>query len=487
MPSTPSTSLRLELMGAGEQAGTWGSTTNVNLGTLIEGAIAGYTAVTVNSAAQALAAYNYAADEARMAIVKLNTGTVSVAFTIYTPPVTKAYAIWNNTAYTATVSNATGNNSTTATGGATVSILSGEKAYVFSDGTNFYSISPVTLSLSLGTAALPSLSFIGDANTGIYSSGADQVSVALNGSQAANFSPSGLDLTVIDTQGRLVLANIDASTSGPYFQLKKAKGTGGTPAIVQSGDELGTLYFYGYDGANYQIGAKIVASVDTNPGVTDMPGRVSIYTTPDGSGTPAERMRIDNAGATTFYGAVTATSYTASGTTGGAPVPVGSLLMWPTATPPTGWLLCDGSLYTVAAYGALYGVLGVTYGGVAGTNFNVPDFRDRMPIGAGSTYSNTSTGGSTTTTIALANLPAHDHSITDPGHTHLIERGANFNLPYPGVFQPTNIPLGASDPTQSAFTGITQTNSTQGNGSAFSNSAMTTVSPYRGIYFIIKA
>ena len=167
MPSTPSTSLRLELMGAGEQAGTWGSTTNVNLGTLIEGAITGYTAVTVNSAAQALAAYNYAADEARMAIVKLNTGTVSVAFTIYTPPVTKAYAIWNNTAYTATVSNATGNNSTTATGGATVSILSGEKAYVFSDGTNFYSISPVTLSLSLGTAALPSLSFIGDANTGI--------------------------------------------------------------------------------------------------------------------------------------------------------------------------------------------------------------------------------------------------------------------------------------------------------------------------------
>ena len=41
MPSTYSTSLKLELIGNGEQTGTWGQTTNNNLGTLIEQAITG--------------------------------------------------------------------------------------------------------------------------------------------------------------------------------------------------------------------------------------------------------------------------------------------------------------------------------------------------------------------------------------------------------------------------------------------------------------
>ena len=47
MASTYSNSLRLELMGTGEQAGTWGSTTNRNLGTLLEQAISGVQTVTI--------------------------------------------------------------------------------------------------------------------------------------------------------------------------------------------------------------------------------------------------------------------------------------------------------------------------------------------------------------------------------------------------------------------------------------------------------
>ena len=42
MASTYSNSLRLELIATGEQAGTWGSTTNRNMGTLLEQAISGY-------------------------------------------------------------------------------------------------------------------------------------------------------------------------------------------------------------------------------------------------------------------------------------------------------------------------------------------------------------------------------------------------------------------------------------------------------------
>ena len=47
MPSTYSTSLGLELIGNGEQAGTWGTTTNTNLGTLLEQAIAGVQSITL--------------------------------------------------------------------------------------------------------------------------------------------------------------------------------------------------------------------------------------------------------------------------------------------------------------------------------------------------------------------------------------------------------------------------------------------------------
>jgi hypothetical protein len=41
MASTYSTNLKLELIGTGEQAGTWGTTTNTNLGTALEQAIVG--------------------------------------------------------------------------------------------------------------------------------------------------------------------------------------------------------------------------------------------------------------------------------------------------------------------------------------------------------------------------------------------------------------------------------------------------------------
>ena len=41
MPSTFSPNLKIELIATGEQSGTWGTTTNSNLGTLLEQAIAG--------------------------------------------------------------------------------------------------------------------------------------------------------------------------------------------------------------------------------------------------------------------------------------------------------------------------------------------------------------------------------------------------------------------------------------------------------------
>jgi hypothetical protein len=133
--STYSPSLRIELITTGDQAGTWGNTTNTNLGTLIESSIAGYTSVSVTSANQAFTALNGAPDEARHMTIALTT-TTSANFAVYAPPAEKTYVIYNASAYTATIYNSTVIGNTTAAGTG-VAIPAGKTVTVWSDGTNF--------------------------------------------------------------------------------------------------------------------------------------------------------------------------------------------------------------------------------------------------------------------------------------------------------------------------------------------------------------
>jgi hypothetical protein len=135
MPSSFSPSLRLELIAPGEQAGTWGSTTNTNLGTLVEDAIAGYETVSVLSANQELTYADGAADQARNAVLQLTT-TTAAAFSIYAPPYSKQYTIFNSSAHDATIYNSSSPGNTTAAGTG-VTIPAGRTMTVWSDGTNF--------------------------------------------------------------------------------------------------------------------------------------------------------------------------------------------------------------------------------------------------------------------------------------------------------------------------------------------------------------
>ena len=143
MASTYSPSLRIELIGAGEQAGTWNTTTNTNLGTLIEAAIAGYVSVSVTSANQAFTASDGATDQARNAVIALTTST-SAPFAVYAPPQEKTYIIYNTTAYTATIYNSTVLGNTTAAG-VGVTVPAGKKLLVFSSGTDFFTIESANL------------------------------------------------------------------------------------------------------------------------------------------------------------------------------------------------------------------------------------------------------------------------------------------------------------------------------------------------------
>jgi microcystin-dependent protein len=105
-------------------------------------------------------------------------------------------------------------------------------------------------------------------------------------------------------------------------------------------------------------------------------------------------------------------------------MPIGAIMMWTTATAPSGFVLCDGSsLERAGTYSGLFGVIGTTYGSVDGSHFTVPDLRDNFVVGKSGTKALASTAGSAT--IAEANLPAHTHGIETPegGGTQAIWAG----------------------------------------------------------------
>ena len=93
-------------------------------------------------------------------------------------------------------------------------------------------------------------------------------------------------------------------------------------------------------------------------------------------------------------------------------VPVGALMAWGAAAAPTGYLLCDGSAVSRATYAALFAVVSTLWGvGDGSTTFNLPDLRQRFPLGkatAGTGATLGSTGGSGTQTV----LPAHTHTVS---------------------------------------------------------------------------
>ena len=232
MASTYSPSLRIELIGAGEQAGTWNTTTNTNLGTIIEAGITGYVSVSVASANQAFTALDGAADEARNAVIALTTST-SAPFAVYAPPQEKTYIIYNTTAYTATIYNSTVLGNTTAAG-LGVAVAAGKKIMIFSDGTNFREID-----VSAFSGILP----VVNGGTGVTTS-------------------TGTGSVVLNTSPTLVTPILGTPTSGTLDNC-----TSNTETFGTNNTQLATTAFVQAAlQALHPIGSIYTATVSTNPG-----------------------------------------------------------------------------------------------------------------------------------------------------------------------------------------------------------------------------
>ena len=98
--------------------------------------------------------------------------------------------------------------------------------------------------------------------------------------------------------------------------------------------------------------------------------------------------------------------------------PAGSIFMWPTTSAPSGFLLCDGTAVSRATYATLFALIGTTFGvGDGSTTFNLPNFKQRMPIGRDATQAACDTIGETGGSFNHTHTtPTHQHTIA--GHTH---------------------------------------------------------------------
>jgi hypothetical protein len=140
MSSTYSDSLRVELIGAGDQAGAWGTTTNNNFAFVFDTAIAGYLDVDITTSPHTLTSVNGPTSSSALnqsVYASLRFYNAVGASTVYAPAVSKTYIIWNDTSYAVTLYN---------TGYSTgPTIAAGAKVLVFSTGTAFYEVSPQTV------------------------------------------------------------------------------------------------------------------------------------------------------------------------------------------------------------------------------------------------------------------------------------------------------------------------------------------------------
>ena len=158
----------------------------------------------------------------------------------------------------------------------------------------------------------------------------------------------------------------------------------------------------------------------------------------------------------------------------------GMIISFASATPPVGWLMCDGSAVSRTAYSDLFAAIGTVFGaGDLSTTFNLPDLRGRAVVGVGQQLGGTNftlalVGGEETHTLTTGEMPAHSH--TDLGHTHITGNSLPGLALAPGE-EPVQVPNPIPGVTGSGNANLTSA----GGGGAHNN-----LQPFMALNAIIK-
>jgi len=263
MSSTYSTSLKLELIGNGDQSGVWGNTTNNNLGALLEQAITGVQYITMTNANYSLSNYNGTLDEARNPVI-IAQGTNSAIYQVIAPLVNKQYIIYNNTVggYAITIGG---------TSGSTVTIPNGVTATVYCDGINFYSGNTGTA----GSWAVTGNETIGG-SLGVTGNSTFTGTTTTTGTATFNGAAAFNGATTVPTQAVNDNSTKAASTAFVQTQIGAITSVASAKNIANSGGwsvtPSGTKLYFNYNGTN-------VASLDSSGNLITL-ANVTAYGTP---------------------------------------------------------------------------------------------------------------------------------------------------------------------------------------------------------------
>ena len=253
--STWTSNLNIQLIGTGEQAGTWGTTTNGNWQYVMEEAIVGSTTVTFSDADVTLSSSQSTTDQQYRNLVLNCSGTNTQARNLIVPSIYKNYLVANNTTggFAITVKTASG------TG---ISVPNGATAFVYANGTNVVSAYNYISSLTLGTA-LP----VTSGGTGVTaSSGASSVvlrdsnanitanaffagftSVSASGTQITLTAASSPVYVVTGSGGQTIqLPNATTLPNGAIFSFNNNQSSGTITVNNNSGTLIVSVPSGGY-------------------------------------------------------------------------------------------------------------------------------------------------------------------------------------------------------------------------------------------------
>tara|TARA_A100001391_G_scaffold205110_1_gene203558 strand:+ start:110 stop:1480 length:1371 start_codon:yes stop_codon:yes gene_type:complete len=409
MASSYTANLGIEKPGSGEQAGTWGTTTNTNFD-IIDRAINGVLSLSLTGTTTTLTTTDGSLSDAGHKVLVL-AGSPSGTNTITIDPndQDKVYLVKNGSGQTATFTQGSGGNA---------SVSDGETAWIFADGAG-----------SGAQVQKAVFDIVGD------------TSPQLGGSLSTNNN----NITFGDSSG----ASDDRLTFGAGTDLSiYHDGTdnhvdvAGTLTIDGSGE---TLAKFIDDGA-VELYHNNTKRIETDSAGVTVTGQITIT----GSSIVLEGATSDAHETTLTVTDPTAdrtiTFPNSSGTVAltsdvSASLPSGTVVPFAGSSAPTGYLLAQGQAVSRSTYSDLFSAIGTTYGtGDGSSTFNLPDLRGRVVAGkddmGGSSANRLTdqtgglngdtlgdTGGSETHTLTEAQLAAHTHGAGS--YTAALTSGSN--------------------------------------------------------------
>lgn len=230
-------SLKFELIGTGEQDGTWGDTTNTNLGTAIEQAITGSGDITFASSDVTLTLSNTNASQIARNLRLVCVGVSGGARQLIVPAIEKQYIVQNDLTDTVTIRTPSG------TG---VAVPAGTTTVVFNNGTNV--VEEITNLNSLAVANLTATAFSAPINATSINTG-----TLANARTTANSANGASTIVLRDSNGSFA-ANVVTvnSLSTANFTIQQF---GTVLAIQYNGTNVAVINSSGNVSANGQFTA----------------------------------------------------------------------------------------------------------------------------------------------------------------------------------------------------------------------------------------